>query len=134
MIRKEYNKMKIHHIAITVNNLKQSIDFYTSLFGFKIIKTFERKDLNGKAAFIELNDCKLELWEFEDMKENKDSLTDLKTRGIRHIAFEVDNLSKTIIQLKAKGIHCTTAKLGASGHNYSFLADPNGVAIELYEK
>ena len=126
--------MKLHHIAITVNNLKQSIDFYTSILGFSIVKQFERKDLNGKAAFIELNDCKLELWEFKDMKENKDSLVDLKIRGIRHIAFEVDNLSKTIIQLKAKGIECSKPKLGASGHNYSFITDPNGIALELYEK
>ena len=53
---------------------------------------------------------------------------------IHHVAITVNNLKKTITQLKTKAIHCTQPTLGASGHNYSFLTDPNGISIELCQE
>ena len=91
-------------------------------------------DLGGKAIFMGLNDFYLELWFFEDMKKNKDDLGELKIRGIRHIAFQVNNLDKTVSELKEKGLTITEPKMGASGHRYSFTSDPNGIALELYER
>ena len=68
------------------------------------------------------------------MKENLDDLNDIKVRGLRHIAFEVGNLNITIENLKSKGLKFSNIKLGASGHYYSFTNDPNGIALEFYEK
>ena len=126
--------MKIHHIAITVNNLEESIKFYTQILGFEIVKKFARKDMGAKAVFIKLGDFQIEMWEFQDIKENVDSLNDIKVRGIRHIAFEVSYLKETIFDLELKGIKFSNVKMGASGHNYSFTSDPNGIALEFYEK
>ena len=47
---------------------------------------------------------------------------------------KVDNLKETISKLKERGLEFSEPKLGASGHNYSFTNDPNGVALEFYEK
>ena len=69
-----------------------------------------------------------------DIKKNLDDLRDIKIRGIRHIVFEVENLDKIIIDFQQKGIKATKAKLGASGHYYSFISDPNGIALELYQR
>ena len=126
--------MNVHHIAITVNNLAESSAFYQEIFGFRAVKTFEREDLNGKAVFLQLNGFSLELWEFADMKENSDNLKDLKIRGIRHLAFQVEDVDETINGLKSKGLAVSEPKMGASGHRYAFTTDPNGVALELYEK
>lgn len=35
--------MKIHHIALTVNNLAESQKFYENTFGFIVTKEFEKK-------------------------------------------------------------------------------------------
>ena len=126
--------MKVHHIAITINNLEESVNFYTNILGFELVKKFERKDVGAKAVFIKLENFQIELWQFEDIKENSNPLNDIKVRGIRHIAFEVDNLKETISKLKNKGLEFSEPKLGASGHYYSFTEDPNGVALEFYEK
>lgn len=37
--------MEIHHIAVSVKNLNKSVNFYKNIFGFSVIKKFERKDL-----------------------------------------------------------------------------------------
>jgi len=126
--------MKVNHVAITVNNLEESVNFYTQVLGFKIAKKFERKDMGGYATFVKLDDFQIELWQFQDMKENSNPLNDIKVRGLRHIAFEVDNLKETIFKLANKGLEFSEPKFGASGHNYSFTTDPNGVALEFYEK
>ncbi|PIR03968.1 MAG: hypothetical protein COV59_02175 [Candidatus Magasanikbacteria bacterium CG11_big_fil_rev_8_21_14_0_20_39_34] len=126
--------MKIHHVAVTVNDLKESVDFYTQILGFEIARQFAREDMGAYAAFVKLEDFKIELWQFQDTKEDANSLGDIKVIGIRHIAFEVENLEETIQELSKKGLKFTKPKLGASGHHYSFSSDPNGVALEFYEK
>ena len=126
--------MKIHHISITVNNLNESIRFYQDFFGFQILKFFERKDMNGKAVFLKLGDFLIELWEFEDILLNKDDLDNIKIRGMRHIAFEVRNLDKIVSDFKQRKLPVTNPKIGASGNKYSFTNDPNGIALELYQK
>lgn len=128
--------MKIHHVAITVNNLKESVKFYNKVLGFKIGKQFS-KTIGGSLAFatyVKLGNFQIELWQFENMKENLDSLGDITIRGIKHIAFEVNDLNKTIAKLENKGLQFSKPTLGASGHNYTFTTDPNGIALEFYEK
>lgn len=126
--------MKVHHVAITVNSLEKSQKFYQDFFNFKISKFFERKDMGAKAVFLELEGFFIELWEFADLKNNDDDLKDIKIRGIRHIAFEVENLDKTFTDFKKRGLEVTEPTLGASGHMYSFTSDPNGVALEIYQR
>lgn len=126
--------MKIHHVSVTVKDLKESVEFYTKILGFEISKEFGREDMGARATLISLNDFQIELWQFNDMRKNSDSLGDIKIIGIRHLAFEVENLGDTISKLQTKGLKFSEPKLGASGHNYSFSSDPNGVALEFYER
>lgn len=126
--------MKIHHIAITVNNLEESVDFYTSFFGFEVVKKFAREDMGAHATFIRLGDFQIELWHFQDMKDNLNPLDDIKVRGIRHIALAVKNLEETLLELKENGLKFSEPRLGASGHYYAFTSDPNGVALEIYQE
>lgn len=125
--------MKIHHVALTVNDLNESKSFYENIFGFKEVKNFERKDLQAKAVFMELDGFKLELWSFSTEIVNIDNLSDLKVRGLRHVAFEVQDLDTRVIELRQKGVVLSDPQLGASGHRYCFLSDPNGIALELFE-
>lgn len=125
--------MRIHHIAITVNNLEESQKFYQDFFNFKVGEFFEREDMSAKFVHLELNGFIVELWEFAGIKENADDLKDIKIKGIRHIAFGVENLDKIFSDFRQRGLEMTEPKLGASGHYYSFISDPNGVALEIYQ-
>ena len=96
--------MKIHHIALTVNSLVESIKFYEETFGFNIIKEFEKKEISAKAVFMQLGDVSIELFEFPDTKQSCDDLADLKTIGIRHFAFEVNDINRTVANLREQGL------------------------------
>jgi len=122
--------MNLHHVALTVKNLSESKDFYEKFFGFKQKKFFEKPDEKAKAVFLECGNTQIELWEFIDplpyQKEN------LNRIGIRHLAFEVENLDDFVKKLPEDLVQ-KPAKIGASGGKYCFLKDPSGIDIELYE-
>lgn len=123
--------MQIHHTAITVNNLDESIDFYSRLFGLKPVRVFERPDMHAKAVFLQGDNVQLELWEFANGYK-KTVQPKLEETGIRHIAFETDSIEDFLKGLP-ESILVTKAKKGASGGTYAFLKDPSGIDIEIYE-
>ncbi|VVB77517.1 Glyoxalase/Bleomycin resistance protein/Dioxygenase superfamily protein [uncultured archaeon] len=124
----------MHHVALSVKDLDASLIFYKDLLGTKEGKSFERKDLGGRAVFLVLDNIQLELWQPYEQKPNKDDLTDLNTRGIRHIAFEFDDLDAKYKELKAKGIDIDEPAPGASVSKLCQLRDPDGMVVELYQK
>ena len=124
----------MHHVALSIRNLDVSADFYKNVFGFIEVKRFERKDLGGKAVFLKLNDMQIEIWQFDKQVKNKDDFSNLNILGIKHIAFEVDNIEEKHKELKSKGINISEPRMGASGSRHCLLKDPDGLPIELYEK
>ena len=55
--------------------------------------------------------------------------------GLRHLAFEVDDLSVAIDELDSKGIaHEPIRTDEYTGKRFVFFSDPDGLPIELYEK
>ena len=55
--------------------------------------------------------------------------------GLRHLAFEVDDLSVAIDELDNKGIaHDPIRTDEYTGKRFVFFSDPDGLPIELYEK
>ncbi len=125
--------MKLHHIALTVNDLKTSIKYYQDYFNFELVKEFEKTELNGKGALLKLDEIHLELWQFAQTK-TATSLSDLQVIGIRHIAFQVGDCEKEVKRLTKLGLTFSEIKPGASCAKYTFTKDPNGIPIELYQK
>jgi len=125
--------MRIHHVAITVDNLEQSIRFYCDCFGWKLLYKKYRPEKGRSWAMLQMENSCIELREFSDMKENNDVLNDITIRWIRHIAFQVDNIIEEVKKLEAKWLSFTAIQESSIGWYYTFTSDPNGVAIELYE-
>ena len=72
-------------------------------------------------------------------KEFKDSIVNQnenhEAAGLRHLAFEVDDLSVAIDELDNKGIaHAPIRTDEYTGKRFVFFSDPDGLPIELYEK
>jgi len=120
--------MIFHHIAITVNDLNKSLEFYSKYFGF-----LEEKRFKGDSEFVylSLENIKLELWHFSESVKAQDSLTNLKIIGLRHIAFKIDGIKLKIQELNNAGFEFSEIQLGTSGVYYTLGTDPDGIAIEL---
>jgi len=128
----------LDHTAISVSSLKESINFYERIFGFKCIKKFYIETLNANACFLKINKFILEVFEFINYNPlpnyRKTLIDDLKTIGVKHFAFKVDNIEKIYYSLKEKKVDfATDIRLGGSGLRYFFIKDPDGILVEIIE-
>ena len=58
-----------------------------------------------------------------------------EARGLRHLAFAVEDLDLAVIQLQEKGVHTEAIRVDPhTGKRFTFFADPDDLPLELYEE
>lgn len=122
----------IHHIAIICSDYKKSKDFYVNKLGFSVIcETFRAERNSYKLDLSVGSNGQIELFSFDNAPE-RPSYPEAK--GLRHLAFETDNIEKTIAELNSKGIETETVRIDEiTGCSFAFFYDPDGLPLELYE-
>ena len=89
---------KIHHIAIICSDYERSKKFYTEVLGLSVIRETLRKERQSYKLDLALNgEYIIELFSFPEPPKR---LTRPEAAGLRHLAFEVDDLDKIIETLK----------------------------------
>lgn len=124
---------KIHHTAIICSNYEISKRFYTEILGFKIISEVLRKERDSYKLDLSLNDtyC-IELFSFPNPPQR---VSQPEACGLRHLAFEVNDIEQTRNYLLSKNIDTETIRIDEfTGKNFFFITDPDGLPIEFYEK
>jgi glyoxylase I family protein len=127
-------KFKVGHVAITVSDIEKSKKFYEENFGFTFIKQFEKPAVGAKFCYLELEGFQIELWEFASQKQSSENLQDLEVRGLRHLAFVVDDVEAVVSDLQSKGLNFSDVKVGSSGKKFSLGSDLDGIGLEIIEK
>ncbi len=124
---------KLHHIAIICSDYQQSLRFYTEVLGFEILQEHYRKQRKSYKAELALNgEYLIELFSFPNPPERPSYP---EACGLRHIAFEVDDLDTALAWLDEIGIYHEAIRIDEyTGKRFSFFADPDNLPIELYEK
>ena len=129
---------KIDHIGIAVENLSESIRFYTDVLGLQPHGTETIDEQKVKVAFFPIGDSEIELLESTDPNGPIARFIQAKGQGIQHIAFRVPDVEKTLEQLKAQGVRLIDEKprYGAGGARIAFLhpKSTNGVLVELCQR
>lgn len=127
------NLSKLHHVAIICSDYEKSKRFYTGVLGFKIESEIYRKERKSFKLDLSLNGTLLlELFSFPDPPER---LSRPEAAGLRHIAFEVDDIETTIAQLRENNIPVEPVRTDEfTAGKYTFFFDPDNLPIELYEK
>lgn len=124
---------KIHHVAIIVSDYDRSKHFYTQVLGLEVIEETYRAERNSYKLDLSVNGRdQLELFSFPD-PPTRPSYPE--AAGLRHVAFEVEDVAHAKAMLQQYNIsveEIRTDKL--TGKRFTFLADPDGLPIELYEK
>jgi len=123
---------KIHHVAILTDRYEESKQFYTEILGFTIInETYrEKRDSYKLDLAIDGTYC-IELFSFPEYKE-RNSFPESK--GLRHLAFAVDDVEKWIEFLRSKNVDVQNVRIDEiTNKKFTFFYDPNGQPLELYE-
>jgi glyoxylase I family protein len=124
---------RVHHIAIICSDYERSKHFYTQILGFKILQENYRAGRKSYKLDLEVgNQYQIELFSFPDPAK-RPSLPE--AAGLRHLAFEVDNIDKAVASVTADGVVVEPIRIDEfTGKRFTFFADPDGLPIEFYEK
>ena len=124
---------RIHHTAILCSDYEKSKDFYTNILGLEIIKETYRQDRQSYKLDLSLNgEYVIELFSFPDPPKR---ISRPEATGLRHIAFEVDDLDAVIETLNEENIIAEPIRIDEiTGKRFTFIFDPDNLPVELYEK
>lgn len=120
----------VHHIAIITHNYESTIDFYVKKLGFKIIRENKRLDKHDIKLDLELGDMELEIF----IKPDAPIHPFPETAGLRHLAFKVEDVEKTVKELNALGIETEPIRNDTfTGRKMTFFKDPDNLPLEIHE-
>jgi glyoxylase I family protein len=127
------NIRAIHHIAILTDDYEKSKRFYTEILGFTVIReTYREARQSYKLDLAIAGKYQIELFSFPDYRE-RGSYPEAK--GLRHLAFAVDNVEAAAAELQAKGVPIEPVRIDElTQKKFVFFTDPNGQPLELYEE
>ena len=133
--------MYLSYVGLRVTDLEKSFDFYTKLFGLREVARGDNSDIGG-GVYVLLKDQKsgqkLELNWYPAGSQYDTSYS--PGDGLEHVAFAVDDVTKTIEELSAGGVEVAQIPstleeqpgLKRRNHRVAFAKDPDGNWIELY--
>jgi glyoxylase I family protein len=124
---------RVHHVAIICSNYEKSKEFYVNILCLKIIKETYRKDRKSYKLDLAVGEgSQIELFSFPSAPKRASYP---EARGLRHLAFEVDNLEKVTKELADKNVITEPTRVDEiTGNKFTFFSDPDDLPIELYEK
>ena len=123
---------KIHHVAIICSNYEISKRFYTEILGLNVIREVYRKERESYKLDLELGESQIELFSFKNAPER---VSYPEARGLRHLAFEVDDIEETVSYLEKNGVKCEPIRIDEfTLRKFTFFEDPDNLPLELYEK
>ena len=129
---------RLDHIGIAVHSIEDTLPIYTQLLGLKLEKLEDAKQHGIKAALLTVGETNIELLEPLNKESPISKFLEKRDQGIHHIAFEVDNIEKSLDELKAKGVALIDKKprIGFEGGKIAFLhpKSTGNVLIELCQK
>ena len=124
---------KVHHIAIICSDYAKSKHFYTQILGLKIIREVYRKERDSYKLDLQVGDqYQIELFSFPNPPDRPSRP---EAAGLRHLAFEVDDIDAAIAEVNASGVITEPIRIDEfTGKRFTFYADPDGLPIEFYER
>lgn len=123
---------KIHHIAIICSDYEKSKYFYTEILGFEITQEVYREERQSYKLDLALNGnyC-IELFSFPNPPKRTSKP---EACGLRHLAFEVENIESAIKMLSNHNIKTELVRIDEfTQKRFTFFEDPDQLPIELYE-
>ena len=125
--------MRIHHVAIICSDYEKSKQFYVEVLGLPIIKETFREERNSYKLDLQVSETEqIELFSFPNPPQR---VSNPEACGLRHLAFEVDDIHESVALLNNKDIPVEPIRIDElTGKKFTFFRDPDGLPLEFYEK
>lgn len=123
---------RIHHIAIICSDYERSKNFYVNLLGLTVIQEVYRAERKSYKLDLSVGGIyQIELFSFENPPERPSRPESV---GLRHLAFEVEDVALVAAELNNKGIETEDIRIDEhTGKQFTFFTDPDGLPLELYQ-
>jgi glyoxylase I family protein len=123
---------RIHHVAIICSDYGVSRRFYTEVLGLRVVAENYRAERQSYKLDLALPDgSQLELFSFPDSPKRPSYP---EACGLRHLAFEVDDIERCKTRLESLGIAVQAIRMDEfTGRRFAFFLDPDDLPLELYE-
>lgn len=124
--------MRLAHVMIRVNDLQESIDFYTKIFGMKLQKKTENPEYKYTLAFLGYTDDPSSETLIE-LTYNWGKAEYQHGDAFGHLCFKVDDVYRACERIELQGAVVTRKPGPVKGGStvIAFVRDPNGYQIEL---
>jgi methylmalonyl-CoA/ethylmalonyl-CoA epimerase len=130
--------IKVEHIGIAVKSIEASNDLFAALLGTEPYKREVVESESVITSFFKTGDTKIELLESSRPDSTIARFIEKRGEGIHHIAFEVKDIYKSIMELKQRGFIFLSEepKMGADNKLICFIhpKSANGILVELCQE
>jgi methylmalonyl-CoA/ethylmalonyl-CoA epimerase len=127
---------RIHHVAVVVRSIEESLEFYRDLLGLDPETVTDIPSDHVRIAFLGVGESKVELVEPTDETTGVARFLASRGEGFHHVCFEVANLAESLLRLEIDGVELidTAPRRGAEGP-VAFIhpRSGHGVLVELIE-
>lgn len=121
----------LHHVAIIVSDYQRAREFYVGKLGFPVLRENFREERGDWKLDLQFGDGELEIFAIPGAPERPSYP---EARGLRHLAFRVENIEEAVRDLEARGIPCGPIRWDPySEKRMAFFHDPDGLPLELHE-
>lgn len=123
---------RIHHVAIICTDYTVSKNFYVNILGLTVVQEVYRAERKSYKLDLSVNGLyQIELFSFENPPERPSRP---EAAGLRHLAFEVDDVAAVAAALNAKGVVTEELRIDEyTGKKFTFFTDPDGLPLEIYQ-
>lgn len=138
----------VHHVGITVRDMKRSFEWYSKMFGFEpgpvnhgegpeLERGVQVEDAQLSFSMIRVGNVNIEFLQYHQ-PEGKDWDRSNNDVGSAHVCFEVDDMQAAYDELTARGaefsgrpVTLTDGEL--AGSQWAYLRDPDGIQLEIWQ-
>lgn len=122
----------VHHVAVIASDYARSRQFYTEVLGLAVVHELYRAERQSYKLDLQLpGGVQLELFSFPS-PPSRPSYPE--ACGLRHLALRVPDLEASLRCLAAHHVAVEPLRVDpVTGARFTFIADPDGLPIELVE-
>jgi catechol 2,3-dioxygenase-like lactoylglutathione lyase family enzyme len=126
------------HAGISVADLEASIAWYRDMLGFTVDRVVDIPEDTGRVALVRHGEFLLELFSIPGAAplpdERRHPATDLRTHGVKHVAYAVPDIRAFMERLKAEGVDVVWDVVLHDGTWCAFVRDNSGNLVEFVER